>query len=209
MTGRDCSCQAGCLAGGPGAAGPARSCASRARRVSGAGERARRESGVADAVDRQRRGQAVSPDAALGGPPETLSYDRPADWPPWLQLAVHQRAVWSYLGARLALADLARLAKVSATTAAAFVWAGAYGASEELARLALTDATRLGPDHEAVHELRFRMASAYRLTGRYAEAERKFRQVLAAEERVLGLRPPQHADHTERDRPDAGCAGSA
>jgi len=129
-------------------------------------------------------------DAAAG----SLVYDRPADWPAWVQLAVHQRAVWSYLGARLALDDLARLAQVSADTAQAFLWAGAYEASEELVRLALADVTRLDPDHQTVQALRFQVASAYRFTGRHAEAEREFREVLADEERVLGPDHPSTLD---------------
>jgi tetratricopeptide (TPR) repeat protein len=128
--------------------------------------------------------------ALLATAAQSLRNDRPADWPEWVQQAVHQRAVWTYLGTRLADADLDRLAQVSTDTAAAFVSAGAYAASEELARLALVRTTRLGADHQAVQWLRIRVASTRRFTGQYAQAEREFRNVLAIFLPVLGSDHP-------------------
>ena len=118
-----------------------------------------------------------------------LRYDSPGDWPAWLELGPHLNAIYGYLASRLADTDLAALARVSAEVALAFVWAGSYPASEELARSALHHATRLGADHEVVLSLRYQVAGAHRFRGEYAEAERELRAVLATRLRVLG---PDH-----------------
>jgi tetratricopeptide (TPR) repeat protein len=115
--------------------------------------------------------------------------DRPKDWPAWVQLAPHLNAVDDYLAERLADADLAALARVTVSTALAFAWAGSYLASQELAESSLVHASRLGIDHPDVMSLRFRVASAQRLRGNYAEAERGFRRLLVDRLRILG---PDH-----------------
>ena len=120
-----------------------------------------------------------------------LGPDRPEDWPAWDQLVPHLNALNGYLARRLTSDDLAALSGVSAKAAQAFVWAGSYVASQELAESALRYATRLGADHPAVLALRFWLASAHEYRGEYAEAEREYRDALAAEIRVKG---PDHVD---------------
>ena len=120
-----------------------------------------------------------------------LGHDRPGDWPAWVQLVPHLKAVYGYMASRLADDDLAALVEVTVSATAAFVWAGSYLASQELAESGLQYAARLGVDHPAVLSLRFRVAKAYRFRGGYAEAEQEYRDVIAAETRVLG------SDHSD------------
>ncbi len=118
-----------------------------------------------------------------------LGHDQPWDWPAWIQLVPHLNAVYGYLASRLTDDDLAALAEVTVSVALAFVWAGSYFASQELAESALQHAARLGARHLAVLSLRSRVASAHMFRGWYAQAEHEYRGVLAAGLRVLG---PDH-----------------
>ncbi len=120
-----------------------------------------------------------------------LGHDQPEDWPAWVQLVPHLNAVYGCLASKLADDDLAALANVTDVAAAAFVWAGAYLASQELAESALQYAARLGVGHPAVLALRLQVAVAHRYRGEYAEAEQEFRDVLAARLRLFG---PDHPD---------------
>jgi tetratricopeptide (TPR) repeat protein len=116
--------------------------------------------------------------------------DQPKAWPAWIQIAPHLNSLYEYLADALADADLAALARVTASTAMAFAWAGSYLASQELTDSALGHSSRLGTDHPDVMSLRFRMASAQRLRGNYAEAERELQGLLADRLRVLGPDDP-------------------
>jgi hypothetical protein len=120
-----------------------------------------------------------------------LGHDHSQDWPAWAQLVPHLNAVYGYLASKLTEDDLAALVDVTVTAALAFVWAGSYLASQELAESALQQAARLGSDHPAVLDLRFRVASAHYFRGQYGQAEQEFRDVLAGRLRVLG---PDHPD---------------
>ena len=62
----------------------------------------------------------------------------------WEQLVPHLNALYSYFGAKLADDDLAVLARVATWGAMAFVWAGYYPASQDLAESALAYTARLG-----------------------------------------------------------------
>ena len=119
-----------------------------------------------------------------------LGYDRPQDWPAWVQLVPHLAAVWGYLANRLTGGDLTALAKITESAAQAFLWAGSYLASLELADSALGHAARLGADHPAVLALRHQIASAHMYHGDYTEAMQEYREVLAARRRVLGADHP-------------------
>ena len=136
--------------------------------------------------------------ALLAAATAGLNHEHPGDWPTFLELLPHLNAVYSYLADRLTLEDLAALARVTATTALALLWAGSYLASEELVRAALQHSARLGADHEDMLSLRHRAASAYRFRGNHAQAVDEFRSVLIDRRRVLGLDHPdtlatQHA----------------
>lgn len=115
--------------------------------------------------------------------------DSSDDWPVWEQLVPHLNALYSYVGAKLADDDLAVLARVATWGAMAFVWAGYYPASQDLAESALAYTARLGADHPAVLHLRSQVAIALELRGKAAEAEHEFRDILAYQTRVLG---PDH-----------------
>jgi tetratricopeptide (TPR) repeat protein len=121
-------------------------------------------------------------------------YDRVKSWSAWVQLVPHQRAVYEYLAGKLADTDLAALVRVTVSTARAFVWAGSYSASLVLAEYALGYSVRLGLIHPDVMSLRFRVASAQRYCGRYAEAEEGFRGVFADRQQVLGPEHPRTLD---------------
>jgi tetratricopeptide (TPR) repeat protein len=136
----------------------------------------------------QAGGSAV---ALLTAAAARLDTDRPQAWPFWVQLMPHLDAIYSYLADRLADDDLAALAEVTASATTAFIWAGSYLASQQLAQSALQYAARLGAEHPAVLSLRFQVASAYLFRGRHTEAEHEYREVLAATLRVLG---PDHAE---------------
>jgi tetratricopeptide (TPR) repeat protein len=115
-----------------------------------------------------------------------LHSEQPGDWPGWVQFVPHLNALYGYLARRLTDASLAALAEVSVSVSAAFLWAGSYITSQDLAESAIRHAARLGGDHPAVVYLRFQVAAAYRFRGRYAEAEQEFRDILAIELRVFG-----------------------
>lgn len=120
-----------------------------------------------------------------------LRRDRPRNWPAWVQLVPHLTAVYGYLASRLTDTDLLQLAKVTVSTAQAFVWAGSYLASQQLAESAWQHVSRLGADHPQVLSLRFQVGVAHRFGGKYIEPEQEFRGLLADRERVLG---PDHPD---------------
>ena len=64
------------------------------------------------------------------------------------------------------------------------------GGRRPVAESALRHSGRLGADHLDVMSLRFRRASAQRLRGDYAEAEREWQDLLADRLRVRGLDHP-------------------
>ena len=119
-----------------------------------------------------------------------LGVDRPGDWSAWVQFVPHLNAVYRYVANRLTNDDLAVLVEVTVKASAAFLWAGSFSVSLELAESGLERAIRLGADHRAVLDLRFRVASAHMFRGEYAKAEREFRDVLEAGLRVLGPDDP-------------------
>jgi tetratricopeptide (TPR) repeat protein len=123
-----------------------------------------------------------------------LSHQTPEYWPAWLQLVPHLNSVYSYIATRLTDDDMAALTRVSGKAALAFLWAGSYLAAQELAESALQYAAHLGLDHEDVLSLRDGIASANRFRGRYAEAERQYRGILADEMRVFGPDHPYTLD---------------
>ena len=108
-----------------------------------------------------------------------LRYDQSKDWPKWVQLVPHLNAVYRYLASRISDGDLAALMGVTVSAVSAFIWAGAYPASQELAASALKYANRLSADQPEVLSLRFSAASAQMYCGNYVRAEDEFRQVLA------------------------------
>ena len=118
-----------------------------------------------------------------------LRHDRPGDWPYWLQLVPHLNAVDGYSAPLLADASLSSLTRVSARASHAFLWAGSYSTAQMLAQSAISHAERLGDQDVDVLSARFQLASVYRLSGKYTEAEQEFRSLLAAELQVLG---PDH-----------------
>ena len=129
-----------------------------------------------------------------------LRRDRPRNWPAWVQLVPHLTAVYGYLASRLTDTDLLQLAKVTVSTAQAFVWAGSYLASQQLAESALQHVSRLGADHPQVLSLRFQVGVAHRFGGKYIEAEQEF----------CALLPGRHlAEVRRRANPAASRPGPA
>jgi Tetratricopeptide repeat len=112
------------------------------------------------------------------------------DWPSWAALQPHVSAVYGYLGGVLGEADLAKLAKLAGTAAAAFLTAGWSVVAAELATAALRPAQRLGAEHPAVLHLRGVAARAQSLPESGDGAERELRDLLDAQLRVLGARHP-------------------
>jgi tetratricopeptide (TPR) repeat protein len=127
--------------------------------------------------------------ALLAAAASRLCNDVPDDWPVWVQLAPHVQAVYGFLASRLADADLSALADAAESVAHAFLWAGFYSASQELAAAALQQTARLGADHPAVVSLRVRVARARMYLGEYAQAEQLYRNLIPDATRVLG---PDH-----------------
>ena len=118
-----------------------------------------------------------------------LKEDDPGQAADWLSLVPHLRMLLSS-DARLPAEGEASLVNTAARISGELLWAGSYAAALAVAESGLTRRHALAEDHEAALELRSRRASAFRVLGRYQDAQAEFRQVLDARRRVLG---PDHS----------------
>jgi tetratricopeptide (TPR) repeat protein len=121
---------------------------------------------------------------------DKLNHDDPQYAADWVALVPHLRAL-QLLDVRLPAEAEASLAKTAARLTLALVWGGSYVAALELTESGLKRRHGLSEDHEMVLQLRMRRASARQFLGQYSEAEHEYRQVLAAEQRVLGANHPE------------------
>ena len=119
-----------------------------------------------------------------------LKHDDPRRAADWLALVPHLRAL-QFIDVRLSAQSEASLAGTAAYLSLALTWGGSYVAACEVAEAGLKRNHELPEDHEIVLRLRERRASARWFLGQYAEAETEYRQILAAQLRVLG---PEHPD---------------
>jgi tetratricopeptide (TPR) repeat protein len=121
---------------------------------------------------------------------EQLASARPADWPAWHQIVPHLAALLGWLAAHLDTEDLTSLLHISDTAADALRCSGNPAAAETLARSSVAAAVRLGQDHPASLIARQRLGQAIGQQGRNSEAEQIYRQLLPAQQRVLGNKHP-------------------
>ena len=142
---------------------------------------------AADDAERAAAGAAV---ALMIAATAHLNADVPAHWPMWDAWLPHLHELLAHASSLLGEDPLEALAKAAADAARTLVWAGSYAASLEVAQAGLRHTRRLGVAHPATLALQFWRASAHRFMGRTVEAERLFREVLAASERVLGRDHP-------------------
>ncbi|WP_329249341.1 tetratricopeptide repeat protein [Actinoallomurus sp. NBC_01490] len=119
-----------------------------------------------------------------------LDAQDPGDWPTWSAWLPHLEELLSTASTLVEEASLVTLANAAADAALTLVWAGSYAAALAVAEAGLHSTRRLGAEHRATIELRNREADAHNFLGHAAEAERLYRDVLQARERVLGTDHP-------------------
>jgi len=119
-----------------------------------------------------------------------LDYATPRDWPAWLAILPHLRAMLRLPAKVITRDGLTSLAHAAARACFALSWSGAHIAAGELARTAQTAAAELGADHEAILSLRYQYAISSRYQGHYREAESELCDVLDAQRRTLGPEDP-------------------
>ena len=128
---------------------------------------------------------AVSLLAAATG---RLGVDDPAQAGAWLALVPHLRALYDR-HVPLPAAAAADLAQTTARVSMAMLWGGSYLAALQAAQTGIALPHGLDADQPQMLTLRSHRAAAARFLGRAADAEAEYRQVLDAQQRVLG---PEH-----------------
>ena len=126
-----------------------------------------------------------------------LASTRPADWPAWHRLCrtcLPCSDGWPPTWTRGPVS----LLHISDTAADALRCSGNSAAAETLARSGVAAAVRLGQDHPASLIARQRLGQAIGNQGRNSEAEQIYRQLLPAQQRVLGNKHPSTLS-TRRD----------
>jgi tetratricopeptide (TPR) repeat protein len=119
-----------------------------------------------------------------------LDSDRPLDWPTWRILAPHVLVLVDWLAAHLDTTTLTGLLGLSAATADALRRSGSPAAAENLARLSVLAAGRLGAFHPVVLTARHQLLWAVGEQDRNREAEQLCRSLLADQQQVLGNEHP-------------------
>ena len=119
-----------------------------------------------------------------------LDSRRPADWPEYARLVPHVTAALEWLAQHLDDAGLADLLSVGTSAVVALRCNGKLADAEELACAVVAAGGQLGGDHPALLAARYAHACAIDALGRNSASEHQFREVLAAQERVLGGRHP-------------------
>ncbi|HXM54799.1 MAG TPA: tetratricopeptide repeat protein [Candidatus Dormibacteraeota bacterium] len=120
-----------------------------------------------------------------------LDWRLPPDWPRFLELTPHVRALFDVAGQSADRALLASLLNTSRAVVNANHMAGTIPPAADLTEAALAHGAELGAQHPTI--LAFRQHRAYqaRERGHWAAAEEGFRDVLLHRRRVLG---PEHHD---------------
>ncbi|MFJ2397365.1 tetratricopeptide repeat protein [Streptomyces sp. NPDC087843] len=118
-----------------------------------------------------------------------LDTEDPADWPPWFAWLPHVDELLTQAPAHQT--EIVALADVAVRSSKMLLWAGSYPSSLKMAESALHYTKSIGPEHPSTLHLLFRQASASFYLNRYAEAERLYRALLTAQQRILG---PEHPD---------------
>ena len=117
--------------------------------------------------------------------------DDPRNWAALRLLAPHLHALLDFAALRLPAADLVALLDATVQLVSFHQWTGADMAGEQLARRALSFATRVDPDQAPVVDLHFQLAHTLGNRGRWQEAEAGYRQVFESRSRVLGADHPR------------------
>jgi tetratricopeptide (TPR) repeat protein len=120
-----------------------------------------------------------------------LEWRRQGDWPRFLELTPHVRALFDVSGPWQDRGLLAGLLNASRAVVNANHMAGTILPASDLTEVALEHATALGAEHPTVLAFRQHRAFQSRQRGHWTAAEEGFGEVLLLRQRVLG---PEHVD---------------
>ena len=115
-----------------------------------------------------------------------LDYRSPTDWPDWRTLTPHLASMLIWLSIYLDQEACAILVKVSSSAVNALVRSGNFAAAGNLSNLSLAAAERFGSVHPAILSARHSAAWVDAEKGRFAYAEKQYRQIVDERSAVLG-----------------------
>jgi tetratricopeptide (TPR) repeat protein len=110
----------------------------------------------------------------------------PSDWPRYRHVAPHVLALLQNTGRHVAQDRLLSLLNAASSVADAYHWAGFSASAMAVTEPALAVSSRLVQHHPTILRLRHQLAFEIGQSGRWVEAESRFREVLVARKWVLG-----------------------